>query len=207
VIAHVTGRVVSREPERLVVDVGGVGFEIASTRSAERSAVPGSVVTIETYLHVREDALLLFGFGSAAERTLFRLLMGVSGVGPALALAIVSAYAPEQIERAIIAQDIALLSSVPRVGKKTAQKICIDLKDKVGGLAVLSVAGANGAAASPLRVPQGADLEDPFYAAREGLVALGYALADAEAALDGVEGDVDARVRAALQRLRGPVAR
>jgi Holliday junction DNA helicase RuvA len=207
VIAHVTGRVASRDGDHVVIDVGGIGLELAATRTAERVAVPGSVVTIETYLHVREDALVLFGFGSAGERTLFKLLMGVSGVGPALALAIVSAYAPEQLERAIVAQDIALLSSVPRVGRKTAQKICIDLKDRVGGLAVGLVADENAAAADPSRIPVGADLGDPFYAAREGLVALGYALGDAEAALDGIDGDVDERIRAGLRRLRGPVAR
>ena len=204
-IAHVTGRVTSREGDHLVIDVGGVGFELAATRTAERAAVPGTVVTIETFLHVREDALVLFGFGSAAERTLFRLLMGVSGVGPALALAIVSAYAPEQLERAIAAQDVDLLSSVPRVGKKTAQKICIDLKDRVGGIS--AIAAGSVATADTAGIPTGADLGDPFYAAREGLVALGYALGDAEAALDGIDGDVDERIRAGLRRLRGPVAR
>ncbi len=206
-IAHVTGRVASRDGDHLVIDVGGVGLELAATRSAERAAVPGTVVTIETFLHVREDALVLFGFGSAAERTLFRLLMGVSGVGPALALAIVSAYAPEQLERAIVAQDVDLLSSVSRVGKKTAQKICIDLKDKVGGVAGASPAGGATPTTTATRIPVGADLGDPFYAAREGLVALGYALGDAESALDGLEGEVDERIRAGLRRLRGPVAR
>jgi Holliday junction DNA helicase RuvA len=208
VIAHVTGRVVSREAERLVLDVGGIGFELLTTRSAERLATPGEVVTVETFLHVREDALQLFGFADAGERSLFKLLMGVSGIGPKLALAIVSAYGPEQLQRAIASQDVALLASVSGVGRKTAQRICVDLKDKMGGVGAAAVASANGAAAvATPGVPVGADLSDPYYGAREALVALGYSLADCEAALDGVEGTEDERVRAGLARLRGAVAR
>ena len=207
-IAHVTGRVVTREPERLVLDVGGIGFELLTTRSAERLAAPGETVTVETFLHVREDALQLFGFADAGERSLFKLLMGVSGIGPKLALAIVSAYGPEQLQRAIAGQDVALLASVSGVGRKTAQRICVDLKDKMGGVGAAAVASANGAAAvSTPGVPLGADLSDPYYGAREALVALGYSLADCEAALDGVEGTEDERVRAGLARLRGAVAR
>ncbi len=201
-IAHVTGRVVSREAERVVVEVGGVGFELAATRSAERAAEPGQVVTFETYLHVREDLLQLFAFGDGAERTLFRLLLGVTGIGPKLALAVVSAYTPEQLERAIAAQDIALLASVSGVGRKTAQRICIDLKDRVA----LGQIGTGGAAAAG-GLPGGASVADAYYGSREALVALGYALADAEAALEGVDGSTDERVRAALARLRGAVAR
>ena len=207
-IAHVTGRVVTREPERLVLDVGGIGFELLTTRSAERLAAPGETVTVETFLHVREDALQLFGFADAGERSLFKLLMGVSGIGPKLALAIVSAYGPEQLQRAIAGQDVALLASVSGVGRKTAQRICVDLKDKMGGVGAAAVASANGAAAvAAPGVPLGADLSDPYYGAREALVALGYSLADCEAALDGVEGTEDERVRAGLARLRGAVAR
>ena len=205
-IAHVTGRVVSRDPERLVLDVGGIGFELLTTRSAERLAVPGEMVTVETFLYVREDALQLFGFADAGERSLFKLLMAVSGIGPKLALAIVSAYGPEQLQRAIAGQDVALLASVSGVGRKTAQRICVDLKDKMGGFGA-AVLTSGAAAASALGVPLGADLSDPYYGAREALVALGYSLADCEAALDGIEGTEDERVRTGLARLRGAVAR
>jgi holliday junction DNA helicase RuvA len=187
-----------------VIDVGGVGFELAATRSAERAALPGEVVTIPTHLHVREDVLQLFGFGDPSERAFFRLLLGVSGIGPKLALAIVSAYPPEQLERAIASQDVALLASVSGVGRKTAQRIVVDLKDRVG-LPATVVATANRAAATA--VPAGPDLEEPYYAAREALLAFGYSLGDAEAALDGGDGSADERIRAALQRLRGAVAR
>ncbi len=180
-----------------MLDVGGIGFELLTTRSAERLATPGEMVTVETFLHVREDALQLFGFADAGERSLFKLLMGVSGIGPKLALAIVSAYGPEQLQRAIASQDVALLASVSGVGRKTAQRICVDLKDKMGGVGAAAVASANGAAAvAAPGVPLGADLSDPYYGAREALVALGYSLADCEAALDGVEGTEDERVRA-----------
>jgi Holliday junction DNA helicase RuvA len=203
VIDHVRGRVVERAPGSLVIAVGGLGLEIASTRAAERVAAPGQEATVLTHLHVREDALQLFGFGSTRERALFRLLLGVSGVGPRLALAIVSAYAPDDLERAIANQDVALLSSVSGVGRKTAQKICVDLRDRVAPVGVASAPPP--AAAAVAAVPESADLGDPFYAAREALVALGYSLADAEAALQGSDGDESMRVRAALGRLAGAV--
>ncbi len=193
-IAHVTGRVVSREGDGVVLEVGGVGLDLLVTRSAERLAVPGSTVTLATHLHVREDVLQLLGFAGPAERRLFRLLLGVTGVGPRLALAIVSAYAPEQLERAIAAQDVSLLSSVAGVGRKTAQRICVDLRDRVGPPAVT-------APDAPDTVPVTADLDDPFYAAREALVALGFGVAEAEGALAGSEGPADERVRAAFGRL------
>jgi Holliday junction DNA helicase RuvA len=201
VIDHVRGRVVERAPGSLVIAVGGLGLEIASTRAAERVAAPGEEATVITHLHVREDALQLFGFGSTRERALFRLLLGVSGVGPRLALAIVSAYPADELERAIGAQDVALLSSVSGVGRKTAQKICVELRDRVAPVGIAPATPAPAVAA----VPESADLGDPFYAAREALVALGYTLADAEAALQGGDGDEGTRVRAALGRLAGAV--
>jgi Holliday junction DNA helicase RuvA len=200
VIAHVTGRVVSREGDGVVLEVGGVGLDLLVTRSAERLAVPGSTVTLATHLHVREDVLQLLGFAGPAERRLFRLLLGVTGVGPRLALAIVSAYAPEQLERAIAAQDISLLSSVAGVGRKTAQRICVDLRDRVGPPAAT-------APDAPDTVPVTADLDDPFYAAREALVALGFGVGEAEGALAGSEGPADERVRAAFGRLSAGAAR
>jgi Holliday junction DNA helicase RuvA len=198
VIASVSGRVAAREADLVVIEVGGVGLEVLPTRSAATLAQPGSTVTLATHLHVREDGLTLYGFAGSDERRLFRLLLGVTGVGPKLALAIVSAYPPAQLERAVAAGDVDLLASVVGVGKKTAQRICVDLRDRVG---VTAKASANGDA--PTTVPSGADLADPFYAARDGLVGLGFPVASAEAALQGVEGTPEERIRQALGRLSG----
>ena len=146
-----------------------------------------------TYLHVREDALQLFGFAGEAERRIFRLLLNVNGVGPKLALAIVGAHDPERIESAVLLGDTALLSSVSGVGKKTAERICLDLKDKIAG------AGAPSAAvgATP------ATPDDPHREARDALVALGYTVVDAEAALQDADGTTEERVRAGLAVLGG----
>jgi Holliday junction DNA helicase RuvA len=198
VIASVSGRVAAREADLVVIEVGGVGLEVLPTRSAATLAQPGSTVTLATHLHVREDGLTLYGFAGADERRLFRLLLGVTGVGPKLALAIVSAYPPAQLERAVAAGDVDLLASVVGVGKKTAQRICVDLRDRVG---LTAKASTNGDA--PTAVPSGADLADPFYAARDGLVGLGFPVASAEAALQGVEGTPEERIRQALGRLSG----
>ena len=191
-IAHVAGTVTAREGDLLVIDVGGVGYELTATMSALARAEPGAAVTVPTHLHVREDAMQLFGFGSDAERRLFRLLLNVSGVGPKMALAIVSAHEPERIESAVLLGDIALLSSVSGVGRKTAERICLDLKDKVA-------AGGAGAAGGG----DAAVGDDPHREAREALVALGYPVVDAEAALQGAEGTTQERVRAGLAVLGG----
>lgn len=191
-IAHVAGTVASREGEILVVDVNGVGYEITATLGALSRGEPGTAVTVPTYLHVREDAMQLFGFSSEAERRIFRLLLNVNGVGPKLALAIVSAQEPERIESAVLLGDVALLSSVSGVGKKTAERICLDLKDKIAGAGAASVGGA-----API-----ADA-DPHREARDGLVALGYSVVDAEAALQGADGSAEERIKAGLAKLGG----
>jgi holliday junction DNA helicase RuvA len=203
VIASVSGRVAAREAELVVVEVGGVGLEVLPTRAAASAAQPGTVVTLATHLHVRDDGLTLYGFAGADERRLFRLLLGVTGVGPKLALAIVSAYPPAQLERAVAAGDVNLLASVVGVGKKTAQRICVDLRDRVAVGSAAVASGGNGAAAAATGVPSGASLDDPFYAAREALVGLGFPVAAAEAALEGVEGTVEARIKTGLTRLSG----
>jgi Holliday junction DNA helicase RuvA len=131
----------------------------------------------------------LFGFASDGERRIFRLLLNVNGVGPKLALAIVGTYDPDRIERAVLLGDIALLSSVSGVGRKTAERICLDLKDKVAG------AGAS--------APTPAASDDPHREAREALVALGYSAVDAEAALQDAEGSTEERVRIGLAALSG----
>lgn len=192
-IAHVAGTVASRDGDGVVIDVGGVGYELIGTLAAVSRCEPGATVTIPTYLHVREDAMQLFGFADASERRLFTLLIGVNGVGPKLALAIVSAHAPARVESAILLGDTALLSSVSGVGRKTAERICIDLKDKVDGV---GAAPADGGASA-------GGASDPHREARDALVALGYAVVDAEAALADADGSTEDRVKAALAVLGG----
>jgi holliday junction DNA helicase RuvA len=189
-IATLRGRVLERGSGRIVLDVNGVGYLLAATSSAVRAAVPdGEEITLVTHLHVREDTLTLYGFASTAERELFELLLGVSGVGPKAALAIVSGYAPDQIRRAIATSDHALFTSITGIGRKTAERVVIDLKDKVGALP----------AAEPEPDVTAAPPDD-HTAARDALVGLGMSVVEAEAALRGVDGElpVGERIRLAL---------
>lgn len=189
-IASLRGRVAANVAGQTVLDVGGVGYRLATTASAARLAADanGGEVTLLTHLHVREDTLALFGFASEAERALFELLLGVSGVGPKAALAIVSGYAPDQIRRAVQTGDHALFTSIPGIGRRTAERVVIDLKDKVGGLQIAAAAEA------PV------DVADGHTDARDALVGLGMSVAEAEAALRPLDESlpVEERVRLAL---------
>jgi Holliday junction DNA helicase RuvA len=187
-IARLRGTAVASTAEGLVLDVGGVGYLVAATPSALRKAEAGAEVTVETYLHVREDALQLYGFADRAERELFVQLLTVNGVGPKVALAIVSGSPAEDLKRAIVREDAARFQAIPGIGKKTAERIVLELKEKIGAAEVTPLAGGGGA--------------DAHVVARDALVELGYSLADAERAL--AETDADAtpaeRVRQALRR-------
>jgi Holliday junction DNA helicase RuvA len=189
VIAMLRGTVADRRKGQVVLDVGGVGYVLQTTASASRLAAPGEVVTLVTHLNVREDALTLFGFASSDERELFELLLGVSGVGPKAALAIVSGYAPDQIRRAIATSDHALFTSISGIGRKTAERVVIDLKDKIGALPAP-------AGDAPDVVPAGPG----HTAARDALVGLGMSVTEAEAALREVDEElpVGERIRLAL---------
>ena len=190
-IASLRGRVVSSAGGATVLDVGGVGYRLATTATASRRAAAAGdgEVTLLTHLHVREDALLLYGFASEAERSLFEMLLGVSGVGPKAALAIVSGYDPDQIRRAVQSGDHALFTSINGIGRRTAERVVIDLKDKVGGLAIPATSLDGPAAAG-----------DDHTAARDALVGLGMSVAEAEAALRRIDDTlpVEDRVRMAL---------
>ena len=156
-------------------------------------------MTLATHLHVREDGLTLYGFAGADERRLFRLLLGVTGVGPKLALAIVSAYPPAQLERAVAAGDVDLLASVVGVGKKTAQRICVDLRDRVG----LDREDRRPTATRRPRCRAAPTSATRSTRPATALVGLGFPVASAEAALQGIEGTPEERIRQALGRLSG----
>ncbi len=184
-IARLRGRVAGRTAEGLVIDVNGVGYLVAATPSA--TAKSGEEVTVETYLHVREDALQLYGFADAAERELFVQLLSVNGVGPKVALAIVSGSPAAELRRAIVREDAARFQAIPGIGKKTAERIVLELKEKT-------------AADAPALAEAPAD--DAHVVAREALVELGYSMADAEQALAAVDPELppEERVRLALRR-------
>jgi holliday junction DNA helicase RuvA len=184
VISRLRGAPAGRTVDGLVVDVGGVGYLVNATPSVLRRAEGASELTIETHLHVREDAMQLYGFADAAERALFVQLLGVSGIGPKVALAVVSSASPEELTRAIALRDSARFQAIPGIGKKTAERIVLELE---GSLAqTVTVASTD----APREL-----------VARDALVELGYSLVEAEQALAAVDPDlpVEERVREALR--------
>lgn len=144
-IAELRGKLLRRNPAGVVIDVGGIGFRMLVPMSTFRElADEGADVHLFTYLHVREDALDLFGFGTEAERAIFRELISVSGIGPKLALAVLSGLTPVLFHRAVIEEDVGLLTSISGIGKKTAQRMIVELKPKLSGMDVSSIGGAPG---------------------------------------------------------------
>jgi holliday junction DNA helicase RuvA len=187
VIARLRGRPVGRTNEGLVLDVNGVGYLVAATPSILRRAGAGSDVTVETYLHVREDALQLYGFADAEERELFVHLLTVSGVGPKVALAVVSGSPPGELRKAIALGDHARFQAIPGIGKKTAERIVLELREKLGSVSETGFAVAGDSAG--------------HIVARDALVELGYTVVDAERALAEIEPDLspEERVKRALR--------
>jgi holliday junction DNA helicase RuvA len=179
-IARLRGRISGRAGPGLIVDVNGVGYLVNSTPSVHR--LGDGDVTIEVHTVVREDALQLYGFATADERELFELLLGVSGVGPKVALAIVSGSTPVELRRAIARDDIKRFQAIPGIGLKTAQRVVLELKEKLVGL---DIGG-----------PDTGELT-----ARDALVELGWSLVDAERALADVDEGltIEEQVRQALR--------
>ena len=190
-IARLRGAPAGAGADWLVLDVAGVGYRLSATPRAIQKADAASEVALETYLHVREDALQLYGFADAAERELFELLLAVNGVGPKVALAIVSGYSPSELRRAIVREDAALFETIPGIGRKTAQRVVLELKEKIAPLVAVPGGAADAAAAG----------DDAHLVAREALVELGYTVAEAEKRLAEIDPDLPAaeRVRLALR--------
>lgn len=193
-IAFLTGRVAHKGAGYCLLDVGGVGYRLnMSTGSLAALPSAGDEVTVHTYLHVREDELSLFGFESEAEKTAFEQLITVSGVGPKVALATLSALSADALAAAVASQDVALISSVPGIGKKTAQRIILDLADKLGPVDASGSQGTGGGS--------GAALAE----ATDALLGMGFSAAEVAAALRGFDGAADAQsaLKHALKRLGG----
>jgi Holliday junction DNA helicase RuvA len=174
-IAHLRGRLLEKSPGRVVLECGGVGYEAAvSIPTFAAMPEPGSEAALHIYTHVREDQLALFGFSQKNEKRLFEKLLSISGVGPKLALTILSGLEPERLIAAIRSSDHAMLTRIPGVGKKTAERVALELKDKLEDLA----AGAPAVRASAA----GAVGNDVLSA----LVNLGYPQVAAERAISKV---------------------
>jgi Holliday junction DNA helicase RuvA len=178
VIALLSGRVAVRRSDHVVIECGGVGYRLAvSSETLRHVPAIGNETLLHTHLVVRDDALALYGFASEEERELFLLLLGVQSVGPKVALAVLSAGAPRDLFAALAAGDAARFQAVPGIGKRTAERIIVELREKVG------VVVPDGAAISVRRS------DDPRTLAREGLLGLGFAPAEADELLDGAPGD------------------
>jgi holliday junction DNA helicase RuvA len=173
VIARLSGTVLEKHPNRVVVDVGGVGYDVQVPLSTFYGlGEPGAGVTLRVHTHVREEIIALYGFASPLEQDLFERLISISGIGPKLALAVLSGIDPGELVRAIRTQDVARLTRIPGVGKKTAERIGLELKDR------LPLAASPGDRAE---ATEGGGLRDDLLSA---LANLGYQRAAAEKAVD-----------------------
>jgi Holliday junction DNA helicase RuvA len=175
VIALVSGTVALRRSDHVVDECGGVGYRLAvSSETLRRVPAVGEHVMLHTHLVVRDDALALYGFATEEERELFLMLIGVQSVGPKVALAVLSGGPPRELLATLAAGDAARLQAVPGIGKRTAERIVVELREKVGAVSD-----------DPIVVTRS---DDPRALAREGLVGLGFSAQEADGLLDGAPG-------------------
>jgi Holliday junction DNA helicase RuvA len=187
-IATLNGRIAEKGADYAIIEVGGVGFRVFVPSPHVDELRVGETVFLHTYLVVREDALTLYGFANVEEREFFNLLIGVNGVGPRLALATLSTLNPDAIRRAVFSEQPEVLTRVPGIGKKSAQKIVLHLQDRIQAVDGLGPVAA---------------MDDTDTQVLEALVALGYSIVEAQAALQTIPrdapGDIETRIRLALQ--------
>ncbi|XEC93160.1 Holliday junction branch migration protein RuvA [Paenibacillus tarimensis] len=207
-IDYVKGHVAHLEAEYIVVDVHGIGYRVFTPNPYAYAAGNGDAVTVYTHHHVREDAVLLYGFSSREEQRLFRKLLDVSGIGPRVALGILAGGRPEAVIAAIQQENLAYLTKLPGIGRKTAQRMILDLKDKLD--AGLMTGGTEGIGIDSEEMNAGAEEQGPAAAwkeAREALAALGYSQAELDRAWHGIretaaaDDTVDVLMKRALQSL------
>lgn len=201
-ISQLSGTVIEATASMVVLDVSGVGFELGiSSTTAAVLPVPGGRCRLFTRLQVREDAMTLYGFATREERTMFEKLVAVSGVGPRLALAVLSTFSVEQLFNIVIAEDAKAMATVPGVGKKTAQRLILELKSVIAQGGVTRGGTPLVPGQGELKAPEAAA---PVDEARVALLSMGFSSQEAELALDGIDGSV-ARVEdvlsTALKRL------
>jgi Holliday junction DNA helicase RuvA len=190
-IALISGKVAARRVDHVVIDCGGVGYRLAvSAETLRHVPAVGHQASLHTHLVVRDDALLLYGFATEEERELFLLLLGVQAVGPKVALAVLSGGSPRDLLRAVAAGDTARLQAAPGVGKRTAERIVVELREKV------EVSHGD----DPIRITRS---DDPRTLARDGLLELGYSPQEADQLLAGLAGErAEDLIAAALRTAR-----
>ena len=193
----IKGTVALSEPGLVVIDAGGVGYGIMTSLTSSAQAKVGQQAMFYTYLHVREDIFDLYGFATREELDCFKLLIGISGVGPKAALSILGVTPPANLALAVLTDDQKALSAAPGVGKKLAQRIILELKDRMSKSQLESASGAP--ADTGIAAPAGSAYDD----AAAALLVLGYSKAESLAALKGADPSmsVDEMVRAALKKL------
>ena len=199
-IAHLNGTVAGVGLDGAVIEVGGVGLRVQCTPDTLATLKPGEQARVATSLVVREDSLTLFGFASDDERNVFELLQTANGVGPRLALAMLAVHSPDGLRRAVATEDVKALTMVPGIGIKGAQKVILELKDRLGQPS--DPAAGLGVSLSRKAAPSWRDQVNT------GLINLGWSARDAEAAVVAVEADFDGQapdvataLRAALRKL------
>jgi Holliday junction DNA helicase RuvA len=198
-IAHLRGRLFAKSPNQAVIECAGVGYDVTiSVATFTSLPVEGAETSLHIYTNVREDQIALFGFSDMQEKRLFERLIGVSGIGPKLAITVLSGIASDRLVTAIRASDHATLTRIPGIGKKTAERVVVELKDKLDDLAVAPVTSAGGVHFGPAG-------EDALSA----LVNLGYARATAQKAVESMvekhpelAGDFEGLFRAAMGAIR-----
>jgi Holliday junction DNA helicase RuvA len=192
VIALVRGAVALRRADHVVVETGGVGYRLAvSAETLRQVPAVGRTVLLHSHLIVRDDALALFGFATEEERDLFLALIGVQSVGPKVALAVLGGGTPRELVRALASGDVARLQAVPGIGKRTAERIIVELREKVAG---------SSAAGDEIVI---ARLDDPRRLARDGLVELGFSVVEADDLLrDAPDDTPEALIASALRAAR-----
>jgi holliday junction DNA helicase RuvA len=187
-IAAIRGEVITKGEDILVIETGGIGFKVYTTQELTVRTVVGDPIFLNTFLVVREDALSLFGFETEELRDLFVLLLGANGVGPRIALAILSSMSPDAIRRSVLSEQPDLFARVSGVGKKTAQKIILHLQGKISGEMTIS------------REPGMIEIDAQVL---DALTGLGYSIVEAQAAIQSIPrdtaSDVETRLRLALQ--------
>jgi Holliday junction DNA helicase RuvA len=192
VIALLSGTVAVRRPDHVVVDCNGVGYRLAvSAQTLRRVPAAGGRVVLHTHLVVRDDALQLYGFASEEERDLFLMLLGVQSVGPKVALAVLSGGPPRELLAQIAAGEVTRLVAAPGVGRRTAERIVVELRERAGCSLAARASGA------------GRGEDDPRTLARAGLLELGYSAQEADELLDGASGErAEDLIAAALRMAR-----